>query len=573
MQRRERQPPDDVSGREIGLRPIGRLNANAGAHPRRLSHLRGARGAARARADSLVSAERGYPADEVADRSPTPSAPLPTRSVARQAFALMAPMLAVPGALSLLTLPACVACGWRCVAAFATTFGVSALAYGALRAAFGPADGSIPVPTRMVAVAGGWLTVAAIGMIPFVVIGYGGGAQAGRYADLQNAFFESMSAFTSTGLSMASRPSELPAPLQLWRSLGQWVGGLGMTVFVYVVARPDDDAFGVMRAELSAPVEAEPPDAFRHLLAIYGGLSAFAVALFAGLGMPPWEALNHGLTGIATAGMTVTDDSFQSYPTELKIAGMLVMTLGGISMVSYHLLLFRRRWRALLRRTELRLLVGLLALGGCITALAHLRIAAGGSALDAAFTWTSALTTCGFSAVDVAAYPAPLLLLLGGAMIVGAESGSTSGGIKARRLAWLLEGIVGRVAWESTQESRQPVYRFDGERVEDAEATRQMQSAAVTTTLWLTLIAGAAVTAQLVSPSAAPFDDVLFDCASALGGVGLSAGWVSSGMPDASKVGLALLMWMGRLEILAVLVLLLTPLRRRLARRLTRSEE
>jgi len=484
----------------------------------------------------------------------------------------MAPVLLAPGALSLLALPVCIGDGPRCWVAFGATVAVSAAAYGALRLLFGPADGRVAVPTRMVAVAGGWLLVAVIGMIPFLIIGHGEGAnaQTARFTDVQSVFFESMSTFTSTGLSMISKPSELPASLQLWRSLGQWVGGLGMTVFVYAVARPDEDAFQVMTAELSVgELELGPGAAMRRLLAIYAGLTALSVGLFAALGMPPWEALNHGLTGIATAGMTVTDDSFRGYGPPLKLAAMLVMLLGGVSMVSHHLLLFRRRLGALLRRTELRTVAALLLLGGAVAVGAHVRLGAGGGTLDAAFTWVSALTTCGFSAVDLAAYPAPLLLLLGVAMVVGAESGSTCGGIKARRLAWLLRGVVGRVGWEATHQERRPAHRFDGERVEPEEAARQMQSAGVVASLWLLIILAAALGAQLLGAGAAPFDDVLFDCASALGGVGLSAGWVSSGMPDASKIGLALMMWMGRLEVLAVLVLIFAPIRGLLARRLT----
>jgi trk system potassium uptake protein TrkH len=175
-----------------------------------------------------------------------------------------------------------------------------------------------------------------------------------------------------------------------------------------------------------------------------------------------------------------------------------------------------------------------------------------------AFQWISAVCTCGFASTGLSGWATGALLLILVAMTVGASSGSTAGGIKLNRAAWIGKGLVAR-AWPECMKPG-AVLHSDRESIGEDEATRRIVSAALLLVLWLlTLLVGALLLLALM-PQEPPLH-VLFEAASALGSVGLSSGVTDRQMLDAAKLVLIVLMWMGRLEMTAVFVLLLSPAR------------
>jgi trk system potassium uptake protein TrkH len=378
-----------------------------------------------------------------------------------------------------------------------------------------------------------WLAAALLAAIPFAVVGLAGDGAATRvFADPDNALFESMSGLTSTGLTVSSDPSALPHALQWWRSILQWVGGIGILYFALALVPTEHD--GTHRPELGEEMSTRGKGA--RLLAIWGiyvGYTALAILAFWAAGMPLWEAVNHGLTGIATGGFTVTADSFASYGRTIHLVGGVVIVLGAVSFGVHYAVLLRGQYGRIFRDEQNRLMALLLVAGGGGLALAV--GAAGGEVpfADIAFQWASALLTAGFSTDDVARWGSwPLLLLILG-MFVGGASGSTAGGLKQRRAVHLVRGLLGAERASRLAPALYQLFR-----------------------LALTLAVG---TALLVLLGGVGWYDALFEATSALGTVGLSVGVTGADLPVGGRLVLIGLMWAGRLEVAAVLALLARP--------------
>lgn len=376
-----------------------------------------------------------------------------------------------------------------------------------------------------------WLFAAALAAVPFWFAGALGGASpsVAAHGDPLNALFESMSGLTSTGLSVASDSSELPRSIQWWRSVLQWVGALGVLYVALALADEPDDGSEKDRLEPEMDVdESGGVRGIRPVWALYGAFTAATAVAFWAAGMPPWAAVNHAMTAMATGGFAITGDSLASYGRAVHAVAAVALVLGALSF-GLHLAVFvRGRLGAAVRDGQTRLL-GALLVGG----LAALALATRGGDVplaDAAFQWTSALTTAGFTTQDVAEYGPFALAALIAAMFVGGASGSTAGGLKLDRARALLRWAAGR---------RTPLAR---------PALRQAGRLAV---------ALGAGTAVLVAFAGVPPLDALFEATSALGTVGLSVGVSSADLAAPGRLALVALMWVGRLEVVAVVALFL----------------
>ncbi len=179
---------------------------------------------------------------------------------------------------------------------------------------------------------------------------------------------------------------------------------------------------------------------------------------------------------------------------------------------------------------------------------------------DSVFQWVTALATCGFSSTSLNGWTPSALLMLVAAMVVGGSSGSTAGGYKQDRAVTVGQALGARIAgvWQADEISG--THQLGGQEPADG-FLRRYAAAASMGLLWLvTLGAGTLLLAVVVEPEL-PLSSVLFDATSALGSVGLSTGVASADLGWAGKLTFILLMWRGRLEILAVLALLQAPLR------------
>ena len=488
-------------------------------------------------------------------------------------------LLHVPAVLAVATVPVALLAGEP--VALVPLVALIGLAVGVGQGLYRWGRGAQPGPlwVSLAVVALAWLLTALLCTLPFIGVALlSDTAQVGSaavFSDPLSAFFESMSGVTSTGLTMVDRESELPTTLQWWRSLLQWVGGSGVVVLALAVVHPASSSLALFRAEgRDQRLTVDMQSTATRIAAIYGGLTVAAGLGFLAVGMAPWEALNHGMTGIATGGFTVTDDSFASYGDGIKIVGLAIIATGTVSFTALHMLVAHRELRRLRCDSELRLLALLLVGGAVLVVAADAAAPVDVPTVDVVFQWVSAQGTAGFQSGQLSTWSRATIFILILGMVVGGSAGSTTGGIKVARLAWLLKSTVARFRTVEEPEGDATHYHWNGHPVARGDAVTRVGGAASLVTLWLLTLALGTVALLLATGERLPFEEVLFEAASALGNVGLST-LTTADLGGTAKSVLVVLMWTGRLEILGVLVLLTAPVfaRPRAAARPSESEE
>ncbi|MEM0963026.1 MAG: potassium transporter TrkG [Bacteroidota bacterium] len=408
---------------------------------------------------------------------------------------------------------------------FAVTSGAGGLAGGLLRRS-GHTHDAVRSSTAPRVVALAWLLAAVLAALPLWIVGLqaSGTPAVEVFADPVNALFESMSGLTSTGLSVAPDASELPRSVQWWRSLIQWVGGIGIlyVALVLTFVRNEADHGG----ELDAEMDVATTGGERRVLWIWGIYAGYTVAAgvaYWAAGMPAWEAVNHSMTTVSTGGFAITGDSFAGYGRAIHAVGVVAMLLGAVSFGVHAAVLLERRAGAL-RDGQNGLLALLLVLGVLALGLASRSDVAWA---DTVFHWSSALLTGGLATQDLSTYGTAALLVLVVGMMIGGTTGSTAGGLKIDRLAALL-------TW-----TRRPA---------------TVRRRALHHLARMIALVGLGTVLLVLLTDSGPVACV-FEATSALSTSGLSAGVTGPDLPASARLLLTVLMWMGRLEIAAVLSL------------------
>ncbi|HEY9693040.1 MAG TPA: TrkH family potassium uptake protein [Oculatellaceae cyanobacterium] len=471
-------------------------------------------------------------------------------------------LLHLPGIMALVSLPICfIFSEYYTIPAFLLT-ALASLSIGQLLYQIGDYSSDTRLRHAMLVAAISWGVVPFLGAIPFLAI-------ASHFATLPeasqtilnfqnpgNALFESFAGFSSAGLTMALHPSKLPHSLQWWRSLMQWIGGVGIIVLVIAVLEPSTDAYELYYAEgREKRIALTVTKTVRKIWKIYLFYTALSILLLRITGMRWWEAINHGLTGIATGGFAITDDSMSSYSIPMQLAMIIILILGSISFAIHYQLLTQRRLSVLWQDAQHRALWFLLVLGTILLLLENFWHSQSFLWLDSLFQWISALSTCGFSTVKLQNWSPTAKLLLSIAMIFGGAAGSTVGGLKLKRVAFLYKAILWRFSRLSLQPHELMRYKLENKVLTESEASRQIKGAAVLALLWISLlIFGVLILLHVVKPEYT-LSDVIFEGASALGSVGLSIGISQPDLHWLGKLILILFMWMGRLEIVPVILL------------------
>lgn len=303
-----------------------------------------------------------------------------------------------------------------------------------------PEHGQIYGKEGMVIVALAWILWSLFGAMPFTLSGY-----IPSYVD---AFFETVSGFTTTGSSIIPDVEVLPHCLLFWRSFTHWIGGMGVLVFVLVVTSLDrKNSMHLMRAEVPGP-EADKlvPKArgtARILYGMYFALTAIEVVFLLAGGMNLFDAVTHAFSTAGTGGFSGYNASV-AYFNSAYIDGVITvfMILFGINFNLYFFLLLKE-FKSVFKNEELRAYLGIIA---GATVVITCNIAGGYHSLlkafrYAAFQVASVITTTGFVTADFNKWPelSKCVLLL--VMVIGASAGSTGGGIKVSRLLILVKSI------------------------------------------------------------------------------------------------------------------------------------
>lgn len=352
---------------------------------------------------------------------------------------IIAKMLGVEGAV--LLIPAFVAFLYG--ESDAIQFLIVSAVLGAIFFIFGrkrPENKVIYAKEGLVIVGLAWILWSLFGALPFVLTG-----SIPSYVD---AFFETVSGFTTTGSTILTDIEALPKGVAFWRSLTHWIGGMGVLVFVMMLTSLDDEhSMHLMRAEVPGP-EADKlvPKAratARILYLMYFVLTAAEVVFLMFGGMSFYDALLHSFSTAGTGGFSNRNASVAYYDSAY-IDGVITvfMILFGVNFNLYFLIRLKN-WKDALKNKELHAYLGIIAGAVAIVTVNILGIY--GNIVHAfryaSFQVASVITTTGFCTADFNLWPELSKVVLLGIMVIGACAGSTGGGIKVSRFLILVKSI------------------------------------------------------------------------------------------------------------------------------------
>jgi trk system potassium uptake protein TrkH len=367
-----------------------------------------------------------------------------------------------------------------------------------------------------------------------------------------DAFFESVSGITSTGLTVARDTMEWPFAGHFLRAWMQWSGGFAIAVAgVALILRPGAAAHemaqvGVDGRDLLSSMRAQA----RQMLVAYCLLTALAIGLLVLLLPNAWEGVVVALTAVSTGGFTPRADSLMSYSRAAQVAVLGVGLSTTVSLFFYVLIVQKGPRKALRQSNAVPVLVAL-TLGALLVGGAELATEGWhpDDVLEATLNFISGFTTAGFSVAPIDDTRALLALLLM-AMLVGGGVGSTAGGIKLDRALTLARAVALSVLRLRAPRRAVIQLRENGQRrrADDLIGIAAIIALYLTSAFlcWLAFLA-----------SGMPPLPALFDIVSALSTVGLSTGVVGPDLSGHLKAVLVIAMLAGRLEFLALLVFLL----------------
>jgi len=423
--------------------------------------------------------------------------------------------------------------------------------FGIFPLVFVPAAQDITNEEGIVIVVGSWLLSCVVGMLPYLLWG-------GEFS-LANAWFESVSGYTTTGSSILTNIEGLPRGLLFWRSATHWIGGVGIIVFVIAILPYIGIAEAVLyRSEISQQTREKlrfrTRRAVQILVTVYVGLTLAESLLLVVFGMTPFDAVNHAFATIATGGFSTKNASLAHYDSVgIESVVLVFMVVSGMHFGLLFVAL-TGRWRELWRSAAVRYYLAALAVGSLVTAVSvHGNAFSGwGASLRyATFQVASVGTSTGFANADSSIWPAFAQLVLVFFTLQCACVGSTSGGIKVDRVV-LFAKAVGRMVKKLRYPSAVLPVRMDGSVVSE----EIVEGSVVYLALYLVVVF---VSALLLTALGVDALSAFSGAAAAMGNVGPGLGQVGSlenyaAIPAAGKWVLTGTMLLGRLEIYGLLV-------------------
>jgi len=287
-----------------------------------------------------------------------------------------------------------------------------------------------------------WIVFSLFGMFPFLIHG--------SLDNVADAFFETMSGFTTTGATIIDDVESLPHGMLFWRSLMQWIGGLGIVFFtIAVLPSLVGGTVKVFAAEATGPMRSKMhprlSTSAKWIWSIYVLLTIVCGFSFWACGMDWFDATNYSMTTTATGGFSTHNDStvFLSSST-LEYLSILFQFLAGINFTLLYVTIFKLRLKSFFQNSEFKFYVMMILIATVIITsllITQLDYHFEPAFRSALFQVVSFITTTGLSNTDAGLWPPITWFILGLLMFIGACAGSTTGGFKSIRVLMMLKTL------------------------------------------------------------------------------------------------------------------------------------
>ena len=404
-----------------------------------------------------------------------------------------------------------------------------------------------------------WILIAMIGALPFCV-----SKAIPNYID---ALFETVSGFTTTGSSIIPAVEDIPRSLLFWRALTQWIGGMGVLVFIIaILPRNDKMSTALAKAEIPGPQFGKLVSKLRFtsriLYAIYIALTLMLVAILCICGMPVFDAFCHAFSTASTGGFSVLNGGILAYNSiGIEVTITIFMILFSVNFNIYYFILIGHVFKALKNEELICMLLIYFGTVAAIVAnlcLTHTYSSFGEALRYTSFNVASVMSTTGFGTGDFAKWPVLSQALLLGVMCIGGSAGSTAGGLKVSRLI-----ILSKSSFNSLRGTLSPrtvrALKMDGKALDDATVTN-VRSFLI---LYVFIVIISTVLVSIGGGMSGSFETNFSAVIACFNNIGPGIGAVGpygnyAGFNIFAKIVLTFDMLLGRLEILPIL-LIFTP--------------
>ena len=400
-----------------------------------------------------------------------------------------------------------------------------------------------------------WIIFTFFGMQPFLIGGY--------IPNVTDAFFETMSGFTTTGASILNDVEWLPHGILYWRTQTQWIGGLGIVFFTLAIlpSMVGNGSVKVFSAEATGPMRSKMHPRLstmaKWIWTIYLGLTVACVLSFYACGMNWFDSINYAMTTTATGGFATHNDTTTYFNSpSIEYVSVLYQFLAGINFAMLYMAIFKFKVGNLLKSSEFKLYLFIIT--AATTFIAYLLMTRNGYGLERAFRSSlfhvvSFMTTTGIFNDDAAMWPRITWVVLGCLMFIGACSGSTTGGFKCIRLVMVFKVLRNEFRRILHPNAILPV-KVNGQTVSQQKLSTLLAFFAIFTFMVL-------ITATIMVMAGIDYTNsavIALSCISNVGAslsteIGPVLSWGE--LPVHIKWTCSFLMLVGRLEILSVLVL------------------
>lgn len=402
-----------------------------------------------------------------------------------------------------------------------------------------------------------WLFASLVGCLPFMT--------SGEISYFPDAFFETVSGFTTTGASILTDVERMSRSLLFWRSFTHWLGGMGILVLVTAIAAGSGSgSTNILKAEMPGhSLDKFTPKAKNNAKLLYGiyiALTLLETVLLIAGGMPVFDSVVHALGTAGTGGFGIKADSIASYSAYLQWVITVFMLLFGVSFNIYCLVLMRR-WREVLRSNELRCYLGIFAAATVIVCISIYPMYTSVSEVIrlSSFQTASIITTTGYATADFNAWPQLAKAVLFILMFCGGCMGSTAGGLKISRVTVLAQVCANELRRSINPRAVNSV-KLNGTVLTDEQERSVLSYLAL-------YLAVTVVTFILVSIDGLGFEEDISAAVSCVNNIGPGFGLIGPAGSYAAysgfaKIVLSVAMLIGRLEIYPLLALMMLGSRR-----------